>query len=477
MKNIFEHPLMSKFACVIVLFFLVLIPVSMVKSLIQDRDKLQQNVIQEIAASSSGAQQIVGPIIRVLYSDTTEVDGKPQQVMRQRLILPNDYDVNAKLSSFEKYRGIYHARLYNAQTSLQGTFDLSALTDLSHDQIKGVALIVSVKDSRGLLRLDQMTLAGHNLTVYPGTSIDTLSQGFYSPIDVRYLNLSAPVRFDLNFLLQGMGELKVAPIGKMTEVTMSSEWPHPSFIGDSLPISSKIQDSGFTAQWSSNHLSSNIGSLIDACVTRGAACDALAKRQMGVALIEPVDHYLKSYRAVNYAALVIMMVFASFFLLEIFQARPVHPVQYGFVGLALALFYLVLISFSEHIGFNLAYSVSALASTALLSIYVSGILKNRKHGALFAAGLLALYGMLFGLLQAESYALLMGTTLCFAVLSVLMILTRDVDWYAYGAKRSSNEEATAAQQPDGETQPKVDDWFASYERNPILSTSKDEPSK
>lgn len=150
---------------------------------------------------------------------------------------------------------------------------------------------------------------------------------------------------------------------------------------------------------------------------------------MGVELIDPVDHYLKSHRAINYSLLVITLVFASFFLLELFQARPVHPVQYGFVGLALALFYLLLISLSEHTGFNWAYVISVLASTCLLSVYVGGMLDNTKQGTVFGASLLCLYGLLFGLLEAESYALLMGTLLCFVILSVVMVITRNVDWY------------------------------------------------
>ncbi|KOO10876.1 hypothetical protein AKJ18_32005, partial [Vibrio xuii] len=214
------------------------------------------------------------------------------------------------------------------------------------------------------------------------------------------------------FLLQGMGQLQVTPIGKTTGVALSSEWPHPSFIGDYLPVSSEISESGFQAQWASNNFSSNIIQLFENCMYNNSHCYELDRRQMGVELIDPVDHYLKSHRAVNYSLLVMTLVFASFFLLELFQARPVHPIQYGFVGLALALFYLLLISLSEHIGFNWAYVVSAVASTGLLATYVGGMLNNSKRVAVFGVSLLSLYAMLFGLLQAESYALLMGTLLC-----------------------------------------------------------------
>jgi inner membrane protein len=211
-------------------------------------------------------------------------------------------------------------------------------------------------------------------------------------------------------------------------------------------VSSEVSEDGFNAQWASNNFSTNIAQLFQSCLSSNHACHELEQRQMGVDLIDPVDHYLKSHRAVNYSLLVITLVFASFFLLELFQARPVHPVQYGFIGLALALFYLLLISMSEHLGFNWAYVVSAVASTGLLCVYVSGMLSNTKHGAIFGACLLTLYGLLFGLLQAESYALVMGTLLCFAILSFTMVITRNIDWYARNKKA---EESAKANHEDG----------------------------
>ncbi|MGD1469057.1 cell envelope integrity protein CreD [Vibrio harveyi] len=446
MKKILNNQLGTKFAFVLFLFVLLQIPLSMVTGLISERSYRQDEVRNDIARSSSGEQRIIGPFIMVNYTETSYRDDKVQIKERRKFLLPSTFDMSANLDSFEKYRGIYRARLYKAQVALKGTFDADDLAALQGLDIDNMSLVVGIEDSRGLIRLDDMTIASADIEVAPGTGLDQLPQGFHSALTLADLNPAQPLAFDLNFLLQGMGQLQVTPIGSQTTVELSSTWAHPSFIGDYLPVSSEVSEDGFNAQWASNNFSTNIAQLFQSCLSSNHACHELEQRQMGVDLIDPVDHYLKSHRAVNYSLLVITLVFASFFLLELFQARPVHPVQYGFIGLALALFYLLLISMSEHLGFNWAYVVSAVASTGLLSVYVSGMLSNTKHGAIFGVCLLTLYGLLFGLLQAESYALVMGTLLCFAILSFTMVITRNIDWYARNKKA---EESAKANHEDG----------------------------
>lgn len=413
----------------------------MVTGLISERSYRQDEVRHDIARSSSGEQRIIGPFIMVNYSETSYRYDKVQIKERRKFLLPSTFDMSADLDSFEKYRGIYRARLYKAQVSLKGAFDADDLAALQRLDIKNMSLVVGIEDSRGLIRMDDMTMASSDIEVAPGTGLDQLPQGFHSVLRLADLNAEQPLAFDLNFLLQGMGQLQVTPIGSQTTVGLSSTWAHPSFVGDYLPVSSEVSEDGFKAQWASNNFSTNIAQLFQSCLSSNHACDELEQRQMGVDLIDPVDHYLKSHRAVNYSLLVITLVFASFFLLELFQARPVHPVQYGFISLALALFYLLLISMSEHLGFNWAYVVSAVASTGLLSVYVSGMLSNTKHGVIFGACLLTLYGLLFGLLQAESYALVMGTLLCFVILSFTMVITRNIDWYARNKKTEKSAKA------------------------------------
>lgn len=427
MKKILNNTLSIKFSFVLFLFLLLQIPVTMIEDLISERSYRQDNVLEEIAKSSTGEQRIIGPFIKVNYSQTTNVSDGVQSTSRQAFLLPETFNLTSHLESFEKYRGIYKARLYSAETALIGQFDLSYLSNLEEGY--QISLVVGISDSRGLISLGDFSLNGKAIEVEPGTSMDQLTEGFHKKLDTKTLDISEPLQFNLNFLLQGMGKLQVTPIGKNTTVALSSSWPHPSFIGSYLPISSVITDAGFSAKWTSNTFSSNISQPFKRCMSTPSYCDELNNNQMGVALIDPVDHYLKSERAVSYSLLVITLIFAFFFLLELIQSRLIHPIQYGFVGLALALFYLLLISLSEHSSFNWAYLISAVTSTALLSVYVGGMLNNKKNGTIFGASLLTLYGLLFVLLQAESYALLMGTLLCFIVLSLVMVLTRNINWY------------------------------------------------
>ncbi|AUI88001.1 cell envelope integrity protein CreD [Vibrio azureus] len=439
MKKMLNNQIAAKIALVLGLVALLQIPLSMVSGLISERSYRQEQVKKEIAHSSSGEQRIIGPFIMVNYTETSYQNEKRHTSKRQRFILPSTFNMGANLDSFEKYRGIYRARLYKAKVGLKGVFDAQDLAALRSLNIENVNLVVGIEDSRGLIRIDDMTLANSKIKVMPGTGLESLPQGFHSRIKLNNFNLNQPLAFDLNFLLQGMGQLKVTPIGSDTKVHLSSVWAHPSFIGDSLPISSEISENGFNAQWVSNNFSTNISQLFQSCIVSNKACRELEQRQMGVDLIDPVDHYLKSHRAVNYSLLVITLVFASFFLLELLQVRPVHPVQYSFIGLGLALFYLLLISMSEHLGFNWAYVISSAASAGLLGIYVSGILNKNKHGVVFGLCLFGLYLLLLGLLQAENYALVMGSLLCFVVLSVIMVVTRNVDWYSRSAKPNESE--------------------------------------
>ncbi|WP_076590372.1 cell envelope integrity protein CreD [Vibrio ostreicida] len=438
MKNVLNNPLGIKFGLVLVLILLLQIPDAMVSGLISERSVRQDTVRDEIAQSSSTEQRIVGPLMVIDYTQTRTREGRTDSEPRQAFILPQSLEVRANLDSFEKYRGIYRARLYNADTALQGAFDLSLLKAWNRGAITDINVVVGVRDSRGLIRIDTMTLADRQVDIIPGTGLIPLAQGFRTRLDRNALDLTQALTFDLRFLLQGMSKLQVTPLGQSTQVELSSTWPHPSFIGDALPISSDVSPAGFRAQWTTNNVSTNITPLFQDCMSDTTLCDEFNQRQFGVDLIDPVDHYLKSHRAINYSLLVMTLVFASFFLLEVLQARQVHPIQYGFAGLALALFYLLLISLSEHTGFNWAYVISACASTGLLSVYVGGVFHHARHGAVFGVSLLCLYALLFGLIQAENYALLMGSVLCFSVLTLVMVLTKNVDWYAQADPRSGS---------------------------------------
>ena len=423
----------TKLIIIIGLIVLLLIPIFMIQNLIDERSELQQQVQVDIAKSSSDEQQVIGPFIHAQYLETVTVDGKTSEQLMNMTLLPESLNVSSNLATFEKYRGIYKALLYRSQNQFEGRFKTSALAVLADKKIKRLNLILAISDIRGIGQGSHINVNERSYELLPGTQLDQLPQGIRVELDYETIRKSEVLPYQIGLNLQGMRQLSFAPVGKNSSLTMQADWPHPSFVGDYLPIESSITAQDFSASWQTNYFATNLKELFNQCLFRNE-CTLFKQRNMGVNLVDSVNHYLKNYRASNYAILVIVLIFASFFLLEVLRDEPIHPVQYGFVGLALAVFYLLLISLSEHLGFNIAYLLSALASAILLSVYVAGMLKNSKHGGLFLCGVLFIYSLLYGLLSAEDYALLMGSVLVFVVLSLIMMLTRRVNWYGRHAQ-------------------------------------------
>lgn len=395
----------TKLIIIIGLIVLLLIPIFMIQNLIDERSELQQQVQADIAKSSSDEQQVIGPFIHAQYLETVTVDGKTSEQLMNMTLLPESLNVSSNLATFEKYRGIYKALLYRSQNQFEGRFKTSALAVLADKKIKRLNLILAISDIRGIGQGSHINVNERSHELLPGTQLDQLPQGIRVELDYETIRKSEVLPYQIGLNLQGMRQLSFAPVGKNSSLTMQADWPHPSFVGDYLPIESSISAQDFSASWQTNYFATNLKELFNQCLFRNE-CTLFKQRNMGVNLVDSVNHYLKNYRASNYAILVIVLIFASFFLLEVLRDEPIHPVQYGFVGLALAVFYLLLISLSEHLGFNIAYLLSALASAILLSVYVAGMLKNSKHGGLFLCGVLFIYSLLYGLLSAEDYALL-----------------------------------------------------------------------
>jgi inner membrane protein len=270
----------------------------------------------------------------------------------------------------------------------------------------------------------------------PGSGAALLGSGIH--VSLPDIDASTPLRveFTIDLPLQGTGDFSVTPVGRESTIAMRSDWPHPSFTGDQLPTERNITAKGFTASWQTSFFATNLAEILQNCA-QSPQCEHLNAPQMGVSIIDPVDQYLQTDRAIKYALLFIALTFAGFFLCEILKRAAVHPIQYGLVGLALAFFYVLLLSLSEHIGFALAYALSALACVSLLGYYIANILHSRAQGFAFGGGLAALYALLYGLLSAEDYALLMGSLLVFALLGAFMILTRKVDWFRIGTTASA----------------------------------------
>lgn len=434
-----------KLGAVGLLILLLMIPLLMIDGMVSERQRLREGVLEDIASSSSRAQQITGPILVVPYRKTVrewkthEKTGQrylEEREYRDRLyFLPERFAVDGAVSSEARSRGIYQARLYHSDSQVSGHFQVPAQFGISEDfadyRFEPAFLSIGISDIRGIENDLRLRLNGAELPFAAGTADNLLSNGVHAPLPALDVASGQRLDFAFNLKLQGTGSLSVTPVGRDTQVQLRSDWPHPSFVGEFLPQQREITAQGFSAHWQTSFFATNLEEVLADCVSR-ERCQTFEQRYFGVSFVDPVDQYLKTERAIKYALLFIALTFAGFFLFEVLKRLAVHPVQYGLVGLAQALFYLLLLSLSEHLPFALAYGLSSGACVLLLAIYLSAVLHSALRGGLFGLALSLLYALLYGLLSAEDYALLMGSLLVFALLAGVMLLTRKLDWYALG---------------------------------------------
>ncbi|CAG0980031.1 partial Inner membrane protein CreD, partial [Anaerolineae bacterium] len=248
--------------------------------------------------------------------------------------------------------------------------------------------------------------------------------GMHVPLETLTAQVEHPFDFSFPLDLQGMSTLAINPSGNQTVMTLKSSWPHPSFGGSYLPRQRHIDDTGFSASWLVTNLARNN-------TTQSGATAPAGGDQFSVEFIDPINVYLLSERAVKYGVMFVVLIFTAFFMFEVLKNLRIHPMQYLLVGLAMAMFFLLIISLSEHIPFWVAYVASGAACVALIGIYMAGMLQNIRTAFGFSSAIGMLYAVLYGVLKSEDNALLMGTLVLFGGLSIVMLLTRHMDWYGF----------------------------------------------
>jgi inner membrane protein len=334
-------------------------------------------------------------------------------------------------------RGIYEVPVYTAGLHGSGSFQKPSFTEwgIPPDDIlwDKAYLSIGVKDVRGIRRGVSLVWGSKALQLSPGGEVSGLwSTGLRVPISgLAQAPEKELYRFAFDLSVQGSEDLKFLPLGKQTSVSLSSAWADPSFSGGFLPESRQVSDKGFQASWSVPYFGRSYPQQwLEPEAEKVLNDEAVEGSEFGVSLYMPVDVYQKTERSVKYGMLFIVLTFMAFFLFEVFSPVALHPLHYLLVGSALCLFYLMLLSVSEQIPFGTAYAVSSVAIVLLISGYSLAILKG-KGRALAMSGMLALlYGYLYVLLQAEDYALLLGSVGLFTILATVMYLTRKVDWYS-----------------------------------------------
>lgn len=444
-----ERSLGLKLGAIVVLVTLLLVGLMWIGSIVTERQARRDGVVRDIGQSSSLAQNLAGPILVVPYEKTVQewvhdpATGSrrtiERQINAQLLLAPEDFRLEGDIPTERRTRGIYEARLYHAHLRIQATFDIpphfGTQANLGPYRFGQPSIALAVSDIRGIGSSSKVLVNDAPAKPLPGTTSLMLGAGLHVPLEHSFDdNGPTHLQFTMELGLQGSSEFHVVPVGRESRIALTSNWANPSFTGEYLPASHSIDATGFKAQWSASFFSTNLEESLRSCADSNSACDEFKSRLLGVSFIDPVDQYLKTDRAIKYALLFISLTFAGFFLFEVLKKLSVHPIQYGLVGAALALFYLLLLSLSEHIGFGRAYLLSAGACVGLIGFYVGSILRSGWRGLGFAGMLTLLYGTLYGLLGSDDYALLMGSVLLFGSLAAVMVLTRKVDWFSLGRR-------------------------------------------
>jgi inner membrane protein len=426
----FHRKLSFKLVTIGLLVLILLIPKMMIMSLIFERSSNADNAIVEVMSKWSNEQVITGPILTIPFKKSiySEKDETYKEVVETATFLPKTLVVNGQINPEKLYRSIYDVVVYQSDLKLEGSFqfpDFNSLDILPENVIWNQAQIqLAISDLRGINEEVKLNWSGKEIVFSPGLKKSTIGNSGIS-VSVPEMPENNTQLFELSLGLKGSKNILFTPVGEKTEVQISSPWNDPSFIGNFLPKERNISDKGFTANWTVLHFNRNfpqqwINNNYDSKVH---------KSDFGVELITVANHYQKNTRSAKYAILIIIITFIIFFMYEVFSKQRIHSFQYVMVGSALTLFYLLLLSITEHLGFNPAYLIAASSVTILVVLYTRSFMPKFRNSAGVGAALTACFGFIFILLQLESFALLAGSLGLFILLSILMYFTRKVNWY------------------------------------------------
>ncbi|MEW5736996.1 MAG: cell envelope integrity protein CreD [Thermodesulfobacteriota bacterium] len=441
----------AKVALIVFLILLLEIPMARINGLIAERERRSRSVVEEVWKLWGGLQVISGPVLVVPFvtrsKESVRVwdEEKKTFIMEDRekverhamTVLPEKLAINGAMGIQKRYRGIYEAPVYEAELSLSGRFgrpDFSGVKVLPEDiDWKQARVWMGVSDLRGIRKAVAFSWAGKPCGMQPEAGPGKAGP----PGLAAFPGLSAGGGdgvFSLSFTVDGSEELLFSPAGRTTEVALSSAWPHPGFVGGFLPYDRDVTDTGFKARWSILE--------VNRPLPRTAVDETLplAEHAFGVRVVTPVNVYLMASRAAKYSTVFIALTFFALFVSELIARVRLHSIQYLMAGLAVVIFYALLLSLSEHVGFSRSYGAAAAAVTLLIGIYASGAL-GKKALALLVAGVLAvLYAYWYVLLQMEDYSLVFGCVGSFLLLAAVMLGTRRTDWRVLDRKLLSRAE-------------------------------------
>ncbi len=440
-----KSPLFWKITTLIGCIVLLSLPLMMVRELINERADYRNEVVDAIEQSTSGSQKLAGPLIAIPITETLTRMENQKEVNYQRswvyYWLPESLAVAGKQTVESRRVGIYSGQVWHNVLQIKASFDPLRLAALRKTNIVlgQPRLVVSVGDARGIGAIHAPEVNGNVLSVEPGLGISGDGAGIHMPMPALAED-NKPLEIAFSLDLNGTGEFSLVPLGRNSELQLTSNWPHPGFLGSFLPTQREVSAAGYRAHWQSSWFANDMGSYFkDDMEIPWSRLPAFSADVMSLA-----DQYQLTDRATKYAILLIGLTFMAFFVFESLTRRPLHPMQYLLVGLSLVLFYLVLLALSEHIGFTAAWLAASLSGAVMNGIYLQAVLRGWRNSLLFVAAQLLLDGVMWFLLHSEDSALLLGTGVLALALSVLMFLTRRVDWYALSLPKGTVPPTPAA---------------------------------
>ena len=441
------------------LILIFIIPLSEISTIVLERQNNLQAVKQDIANTYTGEQTLAGPWLIVDYklegedSSWKYFDTRPKveiktpwQKQYRAWQRPLNLALQSNLDVSSKSRGIYEVPVYLSHNHLDANFNIDPLfTSMKKANAKlsmeHAFIAFELSDQRGLQAPPIVQMMGKTVEAKPGLPYAGAKDGFYFPVPLQTLKSSKSIEASIDFKLRGTNAIELSPSGNENQLTVLANWPHPKFTGAYLPDNSEISDHDTSASWSISSFATGLEmkpfigkpSVIPDWQSPGVA---------RMEIFEPVNIYTLNLRATKYGMLFVILSFAGFYMFELIQKQNLHPIQYGLIGLALSVFFLLLLSSSEVLGFTLAYSLATLSCIGLISFYIAG--KIGRHAALrLSALLLTLYSSVFIILRLEDRALLVGSVLIFIVLASVMIITRKMDWYVLSSSAKNSLAKTA----------------------------------
>jgi inner membrane protein len=461
-----------KILIIIGMTLVILIPLSMVRDVISDREFFRHQAMSDVARSYAGRQVFAGPVLIVPYTEvekleTHDNDGGSEsksgskkktvkvRVSRNWIFFPENLDISGPMRPDTRKRGLHKINVYEWQGQAQAQFkaDIPAADPALEREIGQPILSMGIADVHGLRGVPKLRVNGEEVALAQGFSgrgeWGGESSGLHARLPAPRSGQTLSVEAQVELPLGGMETLELVPLGGINRFTLASSWLHPSFSGRSPHHT--LDANGFKADWEIASVASGAQQqFLDGGMRSSfAGADGYGGDKVGVSLIDPVNVYSQSDRATKYGVLFVALTFIGFFLFELMKQLRIHPIQYALVGFGLAIFFLLLVSLSEHIDFIWAYLAASVACIGLLGFYLSAVLKSLARGLGFAALLSLLYAVLYGLLISEDNALVLGAGLLFAVLAIIMAVTRKLDWYEFadaqaGLRMTRRRETTAA---------------------------------